>query len=45
VPLSARIQAMACIWREDRSVGMTLDGSPDGDDTAALFAAYDATHA
>lgn len=45
VPLSARIQATACIWREDRSVGMTLDASPDGDDTAALFAAYDATHA
>jgi hypothetical protein len=45
VPLSARIQATACIWREDRSVGMTLDASPDGDNTATLFAAYDATHA
>jgi len=44
VPLEARIQAVACIWREDRSVGMTLDGSPDADLTSTLFAAYDATH-
>jgi ribosomal protein L40E len=45
VPLSAQIDAAACVWREDRSVGLTLDGSPDGDDTAALFTAYDAVHA
>ena len=40
-----RIEASACVWREDRSVGMTLDASPDGDLTSALFAAYDETHA
>lgn len=45
VPVEARIQAVACVWREDRSVGMTLDGSPDTDLTSTLFAAYDATHA
>lgn len=45
VPLEARIQAVACIWREDHSVGMTLDGSPDEDLMSTLFAAYDATHA
>jgi hypothetical protein len=44
VPVEARIQAVACVWREDRSVGMTLDGSPDTDLTSTLFAAYDATH-
>jgi hypothetical protein len=45
VPVSATISAVACIWREDRSVGMTLDTSPEGNLTATLFAAYDATHA
>jgi hypothetical protein len=46
VPLSAQgIEASACVWREDRSVGMTLDASPDADLTSALFAAYDETHA
>jgi hypothetical protein len=46
VPMSAQgIEASACVWREDRSVGMTLDASPDGDLTSALFAAYDETHA
>ena len=46
VPISARITAVACIWREDRSVGMTLDATPaSGDLTSTLFAAYDATHA
>lgn len=45
VPVEAQIQAVACIWREDHSVGMTLDASPGNDLTAALFAAYDATHA
>lgn len=45
VPLSGRIQAAACIWREEHSVGLTLDASPEGNVTAAVFAAYDATHA
>jgi ribosomal protein L40E len=46
VPISARITAAACIWREDRSVGMTLDATPEsGDLTSTVFAAYDATHA
>ena len=46
VPMSAQgVEASACVWREDRSVGMTLDASPDGDLTSALFAAYDETHA
>ncbi len=46
VPLSAGgIAAAACVWREDHSVGMTLDTSPDGDITSAIVAAYDATHA
>jgi hypothetical protein len=46
VPMSTEgIEASACVWREDRSVGMTLDASPDGDPTSALFAAYDETHA
>jgi hypothetical protein len=46
VPMSAQgIQAAACVWREEHSVGMTLDASPDGDITSALIAAYDATHA
>lgn len=46
VPMSAQgIEAAACVWREDRSVGMTLDASPDGDITSAIVAAYDATHA
>jgi hypothetical protein len=46
VPMSAQgIEAAACVWREDHSVGMTLDVSPDGDITSAVIAAYDATHA
>jgi hypothetical protein len=46
VPMSAQgIEAAACVWREDHSVGMTLDTSPDGDITSAVIAAYDATHA
>jgi len=46
VPMSAQgIRAAACVWREDHSVGMTLDASPDGDITSAVTAAYDATHA
>ncbi|HEX3299182.1 MAG TPA: hypothetical protein VHW68_03645 [Actinomycetota bacterium] len=45
VPISAQgIEAAACVWREDHSVGMTLDASPDGDITSAVVAAYDATH-
>jgi hypothetical protein len=46
VPMSAQgLEAAACVWREDRSVGMTLDASPNGDITSAVAAAYDATHA
>jgi hypothetical protein len=46
VPMSAQgIEASACVWREDGSVGMTLDASPDGDLTSVLLAAYDETHA
>ena len=46
VPMSAQgIEAAACVWREDHSVGMTLDVSPNGDITSAVIAAYDATHA
>jgi len=46
VPMSTQgIEAAACVWREDRSVGMTLDVSPNGDITSAVIAAYDATHA
>ena len=46
VPMSAQgIEAAACVWREDHSVGMTLDASPGGDITSGLIAAYDATHA
>jgi hypothetical protein len=46
VPMSTQgLEAAACVWREDDSVGMTLDASPDGDITSAVIAAYDATHA
>ena len=46
VPLSAGThQAAACLWREDASVGITFDLSPEGDVTAAFAAAYDAVHA
>jgi hypothetical protein len=46
VPMSAQgIEAAACVWREDHSVGMTLDTSPGGDITSGVIAAYDATHA
>ena len=46
LPLAAgRLQAVACMWREDASVGMTLDLSPGADPSEALVAAYDATHA
>ena len=46
VPMSTGgLEAAACVWREDHSVGMTLDVSPDGDITSAVIAAYDATHA
>jgi hypothetical protein len=46
VPMSSGgLEAAACVWREDHTVGMTLDASPDGDITSAIIAAYDATHA
>ena len=46
LPLAAgRLQAVACMWREDATVGMTLDLSPGGDPSEALVSAYDATHA
>src|SRR5262245_30693714 len=46
LPMSTQgLEAAACVWREDHTVGMTLDASPDGDITSAIVAAYDATHA
>ena len=46
LPLSVgSAQADVCMWREDASVGMTLDLSPVADPSEALVAAYDATHA
>ena len=46
VPMSTQgLEAAACVWREDHSVAMTLDASPDGDITSGIVAAYDATHA
>lgn len=46
LPLSVgRAAAVACMWREDASVGITLDLSPVTDPSDALVAAYDATHA
>jgi len=46
LPLTAgRNDAVACMWREDASVGITLDLSPVTDPSDALIAAYDATHA
>ena len=46
LPLAAgRLQAVACMWREDATVGMTLDLSPAGDPSEAMVSAYDATHA
>jgi hypothetical protein len=46
LPLSmGREAAVACMWREDASVGITLDLSPTTDPADALIAAYDATHA
>jgi hypothetical protein len=33
------------MWREDATVGMTLDLSPAGDPSEAMVSAYDATHA
>jgi hypothetical protein len=46
LPLTAsRLDTVACMWREDASVGMTLDLSPVSDPSEAMVAAYDATHA
>jgi hypothetical protein len=46
VPVRASgVEASVCIWREDASVGMTLDLEPDGDLSGALLNAYDASHA
>ena len=45
LPLAANgVEPVACIWREDASVGMTLDLTPESDAGGALKAAYDATH-
>ncbi len=45
LPLSAgQVDAVACMWREDASVGMTLDLSPGADPSEALIAAYEGTH-
>jgi hypothetical protein len=46
IPLSAQgVSAAACMWREDGSVGMTLDLTADGDGSTSMAQAYDAAHA
>lgn len=46
VPVRASgVEASVCIWREDASVGMTLDLEPESDPSGALLNAYDASHA
>jgi hypothetical protein len=46
VPVRASgITASVCMWREDASVGMTLDLDPGEDLSGALLDAYDASHA
>jgi hypothetical protein len=46
VPVRAPgVTAAVCMWREDASVGMTLDLDPGEDLSGALLAAYDASHA
>lgn len=46
VPVRARgLEAAACIWREDATVGLTLDMDASEDPSAHLLAAYDAIHA
>ncbi len=37
-------QLSACMWREDGSVGITLDATPEGDLTAVVIESYDASH-
>jgi hypothetical protein len=46
VPVRASgITAAVCMWREDASVGMTLDLAPGDDLSGSLLEAYDASHA
>ena len=42
---AAAVTASVCMWREDASVGMTLDLDPGTDPSTALLDAYDASHA
>jgi hypothetical protein len=42
---AASLTAAVCMWREDASVGMTLDLDPSSDVSATLLDAYDASHA
>jgi hypothetical protein len=42
---AASLSAAVCMWREDASVGMTLDLDPGDDLSGSLLAAYDASHA
>jgi ribosomal protein L40E len=42
---AAALTASVCMWREDASVGMTLDLEPGDDLSGALLDAYDASHA
>ena len=45
VPVRASaVTASVCMWREDASVGMTLDLEPGEDLSGALLHAYDASH-
>jgi hypothetical protein len=46
IPVHARtLTAAACIWREDASVGLTMDLDAGTDITETITAAYDASHA
>jgi hypothetical protein len=42
---AASLGASVCMWREDASVGMTLDLDPGDDPSSALLDAYRASHA
>jgi hypothetical protein len=42
---AASLTAAVCMWRENASVGMTLDLDPGSDVSATLLDAYDASHA
>jgi hypothetical protein len=42
---AASLTAAVCMWREDASVGMTLDLDPGSEVSATLLDAYDVSHA